>query len=149
MGVPQGSALGSHYFHMYLNDLLMFLKETKVTNYADDTTICAFGPIIETVIAHSEHNALKITERFQNNYMKLNEDKCHSIVFGAKIGNEITIKIGNAFMKGVQKKIFSLSLSINHFLSKNMSRPCVEMLAKNYMLLPVPPATWALKNCSI
>ena len=77
----------------------MFLEEIKVCNYADDTTIYACGPKIETVIAHLEHDALKITEWFPNNSMKLNEDKCHLIVFGARGGNETTIKIGDPCVK--------------------------------------------------
>ena len=44
--------------YIYLNDLFMFLEETKVCNYADYTTIYACGPNIETVIAHLEHDAL-------------------------------------------------------------------------------------------
>ena len=99
LGVPQGSVLGPLLFNIYLNDLFMLLEETKVCNYADDTTIYACGPKIDTVIAHLEHDALKITEWFPNNFMKLNEDKCHLMVFGARGGNEITIKIGGACVK--------------------------------------------------
>ena len=99
LGVPQGSVLGPLSFNIYLNDLFMFSEETKVCNYAGDTTIYACGPKIETVIAHLEHDALEITEWFPNNSMKLNEDKCHLIVFGARGGNETTIKIGDACVK--------------------------------------------------
>ena len=74
LDVPQGSVLGPLLFNIYLNDLFMFLEETKVRNYADNTTIYACGPKIETVIAHLEHDALKITEWFPNNLMKLNEE---------------------------------------------------------------------------
>ena len=77
----------------------MFLEETKICNYADDTTIYSCGPRIETVIAHLEHDAFKITEWFPNNCMNLNEDKCHLIIFGAKGDNQITIKIGEACVK--------------------------------------------------
>ena len=31
--------------------------------------------------------------------MKLNEEKCHLIVFGARGGNETTIKVGDACVK--------------------------------------------------
>ena len=49
---------------------------------------------IKNVIVHLENDALKITEWFPNNCMKLNGDKCHLIIFGAKGSNETTIKIG-------------------------------------------------------
>ena len=99
LGVLQGSVLGLLLFNIYQNDLFMFLEDTKVCNYADDTTIYACGPKIETVIAHLEHDALKITEWFPNNLMTLNEDKCHLMVFGVRGGNEVMIKIDEACVK--------------------------------------------------
>ena len=75
--------------YIYLIDLFMFLEETKVCNYADDTTIYAFGRKIEIFITHLEHDDVKTAEWFPNNLMKLNEDKCHLIVFGARGGNGI------------------------------------------------------------
>ena len=48
---------------------------------------------------HLENDALKITEWFPNNFMKLNEDKCHLMIFGAKGNNEISIKIGETRVK--------------------------------------------------
>ena len=58
----------------------MLPEETEICNYANDTTIYACGPNIENVIMHLENDALKITEWFPNNYMKLNEDKCHLMI---------------------------------------------------------------------
>ena len=98
-GVPQGSVLGPLLFNIYLNDLFMFLEETEICNYADDTTIYACGPNIENVIMHLENDALKITEWFPNNFTKLNEDKCHLMIFGAKGSNEISITIGETCVK--------------------------------------------------
>ena len=48
---------------------------------------------------HLENDALRITEWFPNNFMKLNEDKCHLMSFGAKGNNEISIRIGEACVK--------------------------------------------------
>ena len=59
-------------------------------------------------IVHLENDALEITEWFLNNGMKLNEDKCHLMIFGAKRINETTIKIGEVCVKNVQRKIFSV-----------------------------------------
>ena len=56
-------------------------------------------PYIETVIMHLEKDALKITEWFPNSFMKLNADKCHLMIFGAKGNNEISITIDVARVK--------------------------------------------------
>ena len=52
----------------------------------DDTAIHACGPKNENVTTHLE-DALKIVEWFPNNFMKLNEDKCHLMSEGGN--NEI------------------------------------------------------------
>ncbi len=70
LGVPQGSVLGPLLFNIYVNDLFLFLEETKVCNYADNTTMYACGHAVENVIAKLECYALKISQWFPNNHIK-------------------------------------------------------------------------------
>ena len=84
LGVPQGSVLGPLLFNIYINDLFWVNEFTNVCNYADDTTFYACDRDLETVLQKLEHDSLLAIEWFENNYMKLNSDKCHLLISGFK-----------------------------------------------------------------
>ena len=134
-GVPQGSVVGPHLFNIYLNDLFMFLEETDICNYADDPTIYACGPNIENVIMHLENDALRITEWFPNNFMKLNEDKCHLMSFGAKGNNEISIRIGEACVKeSTEENLLGITFDQSLFFKHHVKALCKKAGQKLHAL---------------
>ena len=94
-GVPQGSVLGPLFFNIYINDLLLSIQETDICNYADDTTVYACDIRLENVISRLESDSRVIIEWFRNNYRKLNEDKCHFMIFGERTNQEVSINIGS------------------------------------------------------
>ena len=75
--VPQGSILG---LNIFLNDIFLFVENTKITNYADDNTPYAIESSIEKLIEPLEHDTTILLNWFQVNEMKSNNDKCHLII---------------------------------------------------------------------
>ena len=86
-GVPQGYVLGPILFNIYLNDLLYLTEMTQVCNFADDTTFYVCDKNLNTL------NTSLAVEWFENNFMKLNQDKCHLLVSGHK-RETVWVKIG-------------------------------------------------------
>ena len=93
-GVPQGSILGPLLFNIYINDLFFNFAETDICNYADDTTLYACDSNLQNLITRLELDSINAIVWFENNYMKLNEEKCHFIISGNKI-EHLWAKIGS------------------------------------------------------
>ena len=60
------------------------MKDIDVCNFADDTTPFVCDQNLEVVVRKLEENSDLAIHWFQNNYMKLNTDKCHLIMSAFK-----------------------------------------------------------------
>ena len=97
-GVPQGSVLGPLLFNIDINDMFMGLTDTEVCNYADDTTLYACNKSLQNVVNSLERDTQKIITWFPDNYMRLNEEKCHLMTIST-CSTDTSIHVGNAQIK--------------------------------------------------
>ena len=111
LGVPQGSVLGPLLFNIYMNDIFYFLKECDVCNFADDTTLYTCDKSVKEVVRKLEHDFLICQDWYNNNNMKLNEDKCHFLMLGHK-NEHIFLNAGNSKL-WEEKYVNLLGLSID------------------------------------
>ena len=94
-GVPQGSIDGSLLSNLFINDLVLFLTETMLSNYADDNNLFSIGRDLNKVKDTLAKDFGIVTNWFYENFMVLNSKKCHFMCIGKDGENEIfTFKDG-------------------------------------------------------
>ena len=94
--VPQGSILGPILFNIFINDLIFFIQETEVYNFADDTTIYSCSLNYEEVAHKLSNDTYIVLNWFKVNSIAANPGKFQIMFLGSKIDNsKITFAIEN------------------------------------------------------
>ena len=104
-GVPEGSVLGLLLFNTFLCDLFHFLEVTDIASYADDTTPYYASSTKELIITKLEESFSILFKWFNNDYMKVNIDKSHPVMFGNKNAIAITTSSSNRYVPYIEKYV--------------------------------------------
>jgi hypothetical protein len=148
-GVPQGSVLGPILFNIYLNDL--FYELFDVCNFADDTTLYACDMKLENILNELEDNAHTAILWFENNYMKLNQSKCHFLTSGST--EHLWVKVANEVIwESQSEKLLGMTVDKNLNFNLHLKTLCkkvnqkVSALARITRILPFQKRRLILKT---
>ena len=97
-GVPHGSIDAPFLFNLFINDLVLFLTETMLSNYTDDNNLFSLGKDINKVKDTLAKDFRIGTNWFYENLMVLNSKKYHFMHIGRDAENE-TFTFKDVFCK--------------------------------------------------
>ena len=117
-------------FNIYINDLFWLNEETDICNYADDTTPHACDTEIQNLIRRLEHDCLLAIEWFDNNYMVLNEDKCHFLMAGYR-HEQLFANVGDArIWKRNEEVLLGITIDKEMKFKEHLSKLCKKVNRK-------------------
>ena len=134
-GVPQGSVLGPLLLNIYIDDLLLFIQDSDICNYADDTTIYTCNKNLDNTAHKLENDCTVALKWLADNFMKLNADKCHLLVLGQKCDNPVTVRIGSTnVVNSYEEKLLGVQIDSKLSFENHVSKLCQKASNKLYAL---------------
>ena len=129
--------LGPLLFNIYITDIIHLMNATEICSYADDTTLYSCDREVKNVKAKLEQNANHLTAWFPENHMKLNEDKCHLIIFGTS-KEKVNMHVGEEQIKeNDHEKLLGITLDKKLNFKKHVQTLCKKTSQKLHALTSI------------
>ena len=132
-GVPQGSIDGPLLFNLFINDLVFFIEQCTLSNYADDNNLSISGEDKELIKSMLSSDFMIVENWFFENYMILNPGKCYFMCIGKNVNDSESLNLNGLNLKNC-KEVEVLGITIDRNLNfkghiKNISRKAGQKLS--------------------
>ena len=128
-GVPQDPIVAQLLFTIFLDNLVLFVENSGLSNYADDNTLYSCGNNLNSKLSNTHKTVYE-------NFMELNSRKCHFMCLGSNTENG-TYFFNNTEMKNSsEEKILGIPID-NKLNFKSHVKNYARKLRKRYGLCHV------------
>ena len=101
--VPQGLVLGPLLLSFYINDLVFFIEDSRLSNYADDNTLFASDLKLEEMISRLENDIQKTLVWFESNMMVASPSKFQIMFMSLENNSKLCMEIDKMVTTTVNK----------------------------------------------
>ena len=135
--------LGHLLFNIFICHMLYFLGDYEIANYADDTTPYSAQRNHQFVIEELEKSSAILFKWLGNNFMKVNTDKSHLLLFGnTKLASNMD---NNTIESEMKQELLGITTDSNLSFEEHANNICKKASRKLVLwqgFLPI----WTFKN---
>ena len=110
--VQQGSIDGPLLFNLFINDLVFFIEQCTLSNYADDNNLSVSGKDKELIKSMLSSDFMIVEDWFFENYMILNPGRCYFMCIGKNISDSEFLNLNDLNLKNC-KEVEFLGIAID------------------------------------
>ena len=127
IGVPQGSVLGPILFNIFMNDFFMFITQSDVCNFADDTSLYAHGKTISEVSEKLENDVIRALDWFKMNSLVPNAKKFQMMFLGTKSKTKLCLEInGKKCVSSDKVKLLGITIDWKLQFNDHVKALCIN-----------------------
>ena len=113
-GVPQGFIDGPSLFSLFINDLVLFIQYSVLSNYADDNNLFIIGKYKEAIKSLLLLDLEIVNNQFYETFMVLNPGKSHYMCLGKNLDDDEVLNFNNLTVKSSKEvEIFGVKIDNN------------------------------------